>query len=118
MSRKGEIVGGDPRNAHPRSRLSVRGYSQATRSESLFSPTGSEASCSYTACASGYGLDDDLHQVRQIEWMGFALDEWAKARGVPLAYARALRRFLQRRCSGRNPGLSPEGPRPSIPLPW
>ena len=40
-------------------------------------------------------LDDDLHQVRQIEWAGFALDDWAKARGVPLAYAKALLRFLQ-----------------------
>ena len=43
-----------------------------------------------------FGLDDDLYQVRQVEWMGFALDEWAKARGVPLVYAKALRRFLQR----------------------
>ncbi len=40
-------------------------------------------------------LDDDLHQVRQIEWAGFTLDDWAKARGVPLAYAKALLRFLQ-----------------------
>ncbi len=40
-------------------------------------------------------LDDDLYQIRQIEWAGITLDEWAKARGVPLAYAKALRRFLQ-----------------------
>lgn len=41
------------------------------------------------------GLDDDLHQVRQIEWAGFTLNDWAKARGVPLTYAKALRRFLR-----------------------
>lgn len=43
------------------------------------------------------GLDDDLYQVRQIEWAGFTLHDWAKARGVPLTYAKALRRFLQQR---------------------
>jgi hypothetical protein len=43
-----------------------------------------------------FGLDHDLYQVRQIECMGSALDEWAKARGVPLTYAKALRRFLRR----------------------
>ncbi len=42
-----------------------------------------------------FGLDDDLYQVRLIEWAGFSLDDWAKARGVPLTYAKALRRFLQ-----------------------
>ena len=42
-------------------------------------------------------LDDDLHQVRQMEWAGFTLDDWAKARGVPVAYAKALLRFLQQR---------------------
>ena len=42
-----------------------------------------------------FQLGDDLHQVRQIEWAGISLDEWAKARGVPLTYAKALRRFLQ-----------------------
>lgn len=40
-------------------------------------------------------LDDDLYQVRQIEWAGFTLNDWAKARGVPLTYAKALRRFLR-----------------------
>ena len=25
-----------------------------------------------------FGLDDDLYQVGQIDWMGFALDEWAR----------------------------------------
>ena len=42
-----------------------------------------------------FGLDDDLYQVRQIEWVGFNLDDWAKVRGVPPTYARALYRFLQ-----------------------
>ena len=44
-----------------------------------------------------FELDDDLHQVRQIEWAGITLDEWAKAWGVPLTYAKALCRFLQQR---------------------
>ena len=44
-----------------------------------------------------FGLDDDLYQVCRIEWAGFTLDEWAKARDVPLTYAKALRRFLQQR---------------------
>jgi hypothetical protein len=43
-----------------------------------------------------FGLDHDLYQVRKIECMGFALYELAKARGVPLTYAKALRRFLRR----------------------
>ncbi len=42
-------------------------------------------------------LDDDLYQIRQIEWAGITLDEWAKARGVPLAYARALQRYLHQK---------------------
>ena len=40
------------------------------------------------------GLDDDLHQVRRNARLGVSLEDWAKARGVPLTYARALRRFL------------------------
>jgi hypothetical protein len=42
-----------------------------------------------------FGLDDDLYQVCRIEWEGFTLNDWAKARSVPLAYAKALRRFLR-----------------------
>ena len=42
-----------------------------------------------------FELDDDLYQVFRIEWAGFTLDDWAKARGVPLTYAKALHRFLQ-----------------------
>ena len=39
-------------------------------------------------------LDDDLHQVGRMARLGVSLEEWAKTRGVPLTYARALRRFL------------------------
>ena len=41
-------------------------------------------------------LDDDLHQVRRAAWLGVSLEEWAKTRSVPLIYARALRRFLDK----------------------
>ena len=41
-----------------------------------------------------YGLDDDLHQIRRSARLGTSLEDWAKTRGVPLAYARALRRYL------------------------
>ena len=40
-------------------------------------------------------VDDDLHQIRRIARLGVSLEEWARARGVPLTYARALRRFLE-----------------------
>lgn len=40
-------------------------------------------------------LDDDLHQARRMVRLGMSLEEWAAAQGVPLTYARALRRFLQ-----------------------
>ncbi len=40
-------------------------------------------------------LDDDLHQVNRMTRLGVSLEEWAKTRGVPLTYARALRRFLK-----------------------
>ena len=40
-------------------------------------------------------LDDDLHQVGRMERLGVSLEEWASAQGVPLTYARALRRFLK-----------------------
>ena len=39
-------------------------------------------------------VDEDLHQIRRNTRLGVSLEEWARARGVPLAYARALRRFL------------------------
>ena len=40
-------------------------------------------------------LDDDLHQLRRSARLGVSLEDWAKTRGVPLMYARALRRFLE-----------------------
>jgi hypothetical protein len=40
-------------------------------------------------------LDDDLHQVGRMTRLGVSLEEWAKTQGVPLTYARALRRFLR-----------------------
>jgi hypothetical protein len=40
-------------------------------------------------------LEEDLHQMRRNARLGMSLQEWARARGVPLAYARALRRFLE-----------------------
>jgi hypothetical protein len=41
-----------------------------------------------------FGLDDDLHQMRLAEQAGLNLERWAEARGVPLAYGHALRRYL------------------------
>jgi hypothetical protein len=40
-------------------------------------------------------LDDDLHQVRRMARLGVSLEDWAKTQGVPLTYAKALRRFLE-----------------------
>jgi hypothetical protein len=40
-------------------------------------------------------LDDELHQVRRVVRLGVSLEEWARTQGVPLTYARALRRFLK-----------------------
>jgi hypothetical protein len=40
-------------------------------------------------------LDDDLHQIGRMTRLGVTLEEWAKTQGVPLTYARALRRFLK-----------------------
>ena len=39
-------------------------------------------------------LDEDLHQIRRNARLGVSLQEWARARGVPLTYARALQRFI------------------------
>jgi hypothetical protein len=41
------------------------------------------------------GLEDDLHQIRRNARLGVSPEDWAKTRGVPLTYARALRRFLK-----------------------
>jgi hypothetical protein len=43
-----------------------------------------------TACT----VDEDVHQIRRNAGLGVSLEEWASARGVSLAYARALRRYL------------------------
>jgi hypothetical protein len=40
-------------------------------------------------------VNKDLLQVRRNAMFGGTLGEWARKRGVPLAYARALRRFLE-----------------------
>jgi hypothetical protein len=40
-------------------------------------------------------LVDDLHQVGRMTRLGVSLEEWAKTQGMPLTYARALRRFLK-----------------------
>ncbi len=42
-------------------------------------------------------LDDDLRQVRRVERLGMSLRQWSQARGVPLAYARALQRYLHQK---------------------
>ena len=39
-------------------------------------------------------LEDDLRQVRRVERLGMSVRGWSQARGVPLAYARALQRYL------------------------
>jgi hypothetical protein len=39
-------------------------------------------------------MDQDPHQIRRNARLGISLVEWASARRVRLAYARALRRFL------------------------
>ncbi len=39
-------------------------------------------------------VDEDLHQIRRNARLGVSLEEWARARDVPLTYARALQRFI------------------------
>ena len=39
-------------------------------------------------------VEEDLHRIRRNARLGVSVEEWARARGVPRAYARALRRFL------------------------
>ena len=39
-------------------------------------------------------VDEDLNQIRRNARLGVSLQEWARARGVPLTYARALQRFI------------------------
>ncbi len=40
-------------------------------------------------------VEEDLHEIRRNARLGISVEEWARARGVPLAYTRALRRFLE-----------------------
>lgn len=40
-------------------------------------------------------LEDDLRQVRRAVRLGMSLRAWATARSVPLAYAKALRRYVE-----------------------
>jgi hypothetical protein len=39
-------------------------------------------------------VNRDLLQIRRSAMFGDPLEQWARARSVPLAYARALQRFL------------------------
>ena len=42
-------------------------------------------------------VDMHLRQIRRNARLGVTLEEWAKARGLPLTYAKALQRFLDER---------------------
>jgi hypothetical protein len=39
-------------------------------------------------------LDDDLHKLRRSVRLGVSIEDWARARGLAPAYARALKRYL------------------------
>ncbi len=59
-----------------------------------------EAMCAEFEIVERYGepasrVEEDLHQVRRNAKLRVSLEGWARARGVPLAYARALRQFLE-----------------------
>ena len=41
-----------------------------------------------------YSVDAHLAQIRRMRALGVSLEAWAKTRGLPLAYARALGRYL------------------------
>jgi hypothetical protein len=41
-----------------------------------------------------FDVRDDLRQVQLCSAVGVSVGEWARLRGIPLDYARALRRFL------------------------
>jgi hypothetical protein len=42
-------------------------------------------------------VDMHLRQIRRNARLGVTLEAWAKARGLPLTYAKALQRFLDER---------------------
>ncbi len=41
-----------------------------------------------------FSLDDDHHQMNLCASVGLPVEQWAKTRGVPIDYARALHRYL------------------------
>ena len=41
-----------------------------------------------------YTLEDHLTQLRRMRALGVGLEDWAKTRGLPIAYARTLGRYL------------------------
>jgi hypothetical protein len=41
-----------------------------------------------------FDVRDDLRQMQLCSDVGVSVEEWARLRGLPLDYARALRRFL------------------------
>ncbi len=43
-----------------------------------------------------FNLDDDLRQIRVAERLDLSLADWAGARGLPVEYARALARHIQK----------------------
>jgi hypothetical protein len=49
----------------------------------------------FVAGGRGGDLDDDLHQIRRSARLGVTPEEWARTRGLPTAYAKALRRYLE-----------------------
>jgi hypothetical protein len=42
-----------------------------------------------------FNLDDDIQQAGQMVRFGMDPEEWARARGVPVEYARALLRHIE-----------------------
>jgi hypothetical protein len=40
-------------------------------------------------------VDEDLHRIRRNVRLVVRVEDWARARGIPLAYARALQRYLE-----------------------
>ncbi len=42
-----------------------------------------------------FNVNDDLKQIQMCTSRGVSLEDWRKARGVPLDYAAALQRYLE-----------------------
>ena len=47
----------------------------------------------YSPYGTTAAVDSHLNQLRRNARLGVSLEDWAKAHGVPLQYARALRRY-------------------------